>query len=162
MSVCVRCPEALWLRWDWRRRFRNHALPGAQTPRGRGLVWSLPALSGGRGGEGVDAGLQVQLPEPDRTSLQCSLPWRKQIRNEGSSCLSRGRQKCSLMEQLAHRRNMNGKSSLIKPVGALECDSFSYTYSSLSIAFLLPADFTFICAVIQTSFLKIFNHYNSK
>lgn len=82
MSVCVRCPEALWLRWDWRRRFRNHALPEAQTPRGRGLVWSLPALSGGRGGEGVDAGLRVQLPEPDGTSLQCSLPWRKQIRND--------------------------------------------------------------------------------
>lgn len=57
-------------------------MPGAQTPRGRGPVWSLPALPGGCGGEGVDAGLQVPLPEPDRISLQCSRPWRKQIRDD--------------------------------------------------------------------------------
>lgn len=53
-----------------------------------GSAWSLPALPPRcHWGEGVDAGLCVQLLEPDRTALQFSRPWRKQITDDRKQLL---------------------------------------------------------------------------
>lgn len=87
--------------------------------------------------------LHVQLPEPDRTAFQFSRPWRKQITSDRKQLLLSGGQKRSLMEQLGHRTNVNGKSALMKHLEAAECDLFSCIRSSPIVSVAGRFDFCF-------------------
>ena len=127
----VGCPEAQWLRWGRGSRRTNNALPCTQDSKGRRfcLEPSCP-ISKMLWGEGVDAGLHVRLLGPDRASFQSPRPWRKQITSGRKQLLLTWRAERCLMEQLGHHRNPNGKSSLIKHLGAVECGLFAYVCPS--------------------------------
>lgn len=116
-----------------------------------GCVWSLPAFPPGcHWGGGVDADLHVQFLEPDRTAFQFSWPWRKQIRKDRKQL------------QLTWQAEMNAASWSNVVITRILMESplwlniwelwnmiCFHVLTSLPIVFPLPADFSFICSVIQ-------------